>query len=75
MNLLPVKSSNIAAVGYDAEARVMGVQFTNGTTYHYPEVAPEVHADLVGAESVGKAFASLRKAGLTGVRVEPKAEG
>lgn len=56
MELTPVKSSNIEAVGYDAGAREMHVRFRGGATYRYRDVAPELHQALIGAESVGKHF-------------------
>jgi hypothetical protein len=57
MKLTPIKSSNIKAIGYDASAKTLAVEFLNGV-YHYNDVPPEVHASLVGAESAGKFFAS-----------------
>ena len=52
----PVKSSQIAAVGYDAAAKKLAVQFTRGQTYHYDNVPPELHQQLLGAESIGSFF-------------------
>lgn len=51
-----VKSSNIASVGYDPAARVLEVEFRNGGTYHYHDVAPETHAQMVANDSVGTFF-------------------
>lgn len=53
-----VKSSNIEAVGFDPETQRMTVQFKNGNTYDYDNVPQKVHDELVGAESVGRAFNS-----------------
>ena len=49
----PVKSSNVARVGYDAEGRTMAVEFTDGSIYHYHDVEKNVHDDLISAKSVG----------------------
>lgn len=56
MKRTPVKSTNIKAVGYDADKRVMEVEFTNGGVYHYLDVDPHEHQALVKAKSVGKHF-------------------
>lgn len=56
MTLVPVKSSNLAAVGYDAKRQVLRVQFVNGSTYDYHGVEPELHEDLLAAPSIGGFF-------------------
>lgn len=53
MEMTPVKSSNIIAIGYDAEKREIHVQFRSGT-YKYHDAPPEVHQALMNAESKGK---------------------
>lgn len=62
--MTPVTSSQVEAVGYDAERRTLSVIFTRGPghVYHYPDVSPEVHAAFVGAESIGKFFGQHIKA-------------
>ncbi len=67
MQLMPVKSSQIAAVGYDPETKKMRIQFashrdgTNGSTYEYDNVEPQDHADLIGAKSIGSHFKTVIK--------------
>ena len=53
MELTPVKSSNVEAVGYDHKARELHVRFKGGGTYVYAGVAPEEHAALMAAPSIG----------------------
>jgi hypothetical protein len=48
-----VSSSNIAAVGYDAEGQTVYVQFLNGTTYAYKGVPEHEFENLRTASSVG----------------------
>lgn len=55
MEMKPVVSSNIKAIGYDPATRVMAVQFANGT-YHYDDVGQEQHDAFVAAESIGSHF-------------------
>lgn len=58
----PVESSNIAAIGYDADSRTLQVDFTTGKRYQYQNVPPETFAEFKAADSVGKYFAaSIRK--------------
>lgn len=50
----PCDSSQVSAFGYDAEAKVLGVQFRSGGTYHYFGVEQDVFEAMCKAESVGK---------------------
>lgn len=56
MDLKPVKSSNIKAVGYDTETSELQVEFTGGGLYAYDAVPLDVYRDLTEAHSVGKFF-------------------
>ena len=49
----PVISSNIAAVGYDAENMTVYIQFMNGTVYAYKGVPEHEFENLRTASSVG----------------------
>ncbi len=49
----PVSSSNIAAIGYDAENQAVYVQFLNGSTYAYKGVPEHEFENLRTAPSVG----------------------
>ena len=51
-----VDSSNIQKVGYDAATRTLAVRFKSGATYHYADVAPETHASMLAASSIGGFF-------------------
>lgn len=56
--MTPVTSNQVAAIGYDAARKTLAVSFsrTSGAVYHYTGVEPKMHADFVGAESIGKYF-------------------
>lgn len=68
MQRTPVKSSQIASIGYDAGTSTLEIEFPTrgeaprggatgvGSVYQYSDVPPNVHADLMAAESVGKFF-------------------
>lgn len=49
----PVNSSNVAAVGYDAESQTVYVEFLNGSTYAYKGVPEHEFENLRTAPSVG----------------------
>jgi hypothetical protein len=49
-----VDSSHVSSVGYDQEDQVLEVKFKNGTTYRYLDVSPNIHQDILKADSVGK---------------------
>ncbi|HEX9774116.1 MAG TPA: KTSC domain-containing protein [Actinomycetota bacterium] len=52
--LVPVDSSSIEAIGYDAARRELHVRFLNGGVYVYSAVSPETHRALMDAESKGR---------------------
>ena len=65
MDLKPVTSSQIYAIGYNPESQRLRVQFlkktkgeppTPGSIYEYDDITPEQHAALVRAESIGTHF-------------------
>jgi KTSC domain len=64
IDLHAVESSQIKAIGYDAETRTLAVKFNfgAGAIYHYPDVAPETHEAFVNAESIGQFFGKHIKA-------------
>lgn len=57
IKMIPVKSSQIKSVGYDAEANVLYLEFTNGVVYLYSSVPVKVYETLlIPTMSVGKYF-------------------
>ena len=52
----PVKSTVIAAVGYDAQTAVLEVESRSGDVYRYFAVPPSVHRALIEADSPGAYF-------------------
>lgn len=73
MERIPVKSSNIASVGYDEGNKTLEIQFKSGAVYQYSGVEPQTHADLMAAESVGKFVQqNIVKAEFKGQRVDPE---
>ena len=64
MKRVPVTSSTVASVGYDASTLTLEVEFKKGGVYQYFDVPQTVHVALVAAESVGAYLdANIKKAG------------
>lgn len=53
MERIPVVSSNIRAVGYDADTLVLEVEFLNGAVYQYSGVPSYEYEGMMAAESKG----------------------
>jgi hypothetical protein len=74
MELKPVKSSMISKVGYDEASQSLHVEFPNGRAYVYEGVSPEQHSAFMGAESVGKHFASAIRGQFQHRMLEPEGD-
>lgn len=57
IELQPVKSSNITAIGYSEQHQVLLVQFSSGSKYAYGSVTAEEWQELREAQSLGSHFA------------------
>ncbi|MFM2061353.1 MAG: hypothetical protein RLZZ507_1023 [Cyanobacteriota bacterium] len=53
MNMQPVRSRAISAVGYDETTRRMKIQFTNRGTYDFCNVPKDIYEGLLLADSKG----------------------
>ena len=53
---VPVESSNLKSVGFDAKTKTLEVEFIHGGVYSYFDVPEEVFAGLMKAESKGGFF-------------------
>lgn len=64
INLTPVKSSQVKAIGHDPATNTLAVQFAHGAghLYHYPNVTADMHKAFVESESIGKHFGQHIKA-------------
>jgi hypothetical protein len=74
MEMQKVSSSQINAIGYDAEERTLRVEFNSGTSYVYTGVPPETFAAMLASESVGKFLAAEIKGKFSFSREEPTKE-
>ena len=49
--MIPVRSSNLNAVGYDSTSHVLTIRFNNGSVYEYYHVPEHVYSGLMSASS------------------------
>jgi len=56
MSLIPLSSSNLAAVGYDDWRGVLVIAFHGGGLYQYTDVPPSKYHGLLSARSHGQYF-------------------
>lgn len=54
IKLTPVISSNLVAIGYSEQDRVLEVMFKGGNKYIYFNVEPDVYNNLATSDSKGK---------------------
>ena len=60
----PVESSQIKAIGYDAAAKELHVEFNTGALYSYADVSPSLWNEFDEAESKGSFFhKNIKKGG------------
>ena len=68
--MVPVESSNIMALGYDKDEKVLYAEFKHGGTYAYTGVPEYIYTNLLDAESVGKWFhTAVKQAGFPYAKV------
>lgn len=53
MTRIPVKSSNIKSIGYDAAKELLEVEFAGERVYRYHGVGEDLHSGLMSAKSHG----------------------
>ncbi len=59
MTLVPVRSSNLAAVGYDPATATLVIRFRSGDVYQYDLVPGSIYRGLRAAASPGAYFAAV----------------
>ena len=63
MRRTAVSSSNLASVGYDADQRILEIEFLNRSVYQYYNVPESLYRSLMNASSHGSYFDSYIKRG------------
>jgi hypothetical protein len=56
MERTPVTSTDIRAVGYEAESQTLEIEFNTGAIYQYSGVSPGEYEGLMASDSKGKYF-------------------
>ena len=71
MKRIPLTSTTNLTAGYDGFARVLEIEFPNGSVYQYFDVPMNVYHDLLTTDSPGSYLdAQLKKGGYRYQRVE-----
>lgn len=71
MHREPVQSQVLVSVGYDADRRMLEVEFEGGAVYRYYDIPPDLHAGLMAAPSRGEYFAThIRNEGFDYIRMD-----
>lgn len=52
--MIPVNSSNLAAVGYNTNSQELTIRFHSGGVYTYLGVPQNIHSGLISAASKGR---------------------
>jgi len=55
-NMIPVQSSNLSAIGYNKDTKVLKINFKGSGEYLYHDVSPELYDEFLVSESKGKFF-------------------
>ena len=61
MERVPVQSSNVVSVGYDADDGILEVEFSGGSVYEYYRVPRQVFDGLFASSSPGHFVATKVK--------------
>lgn len=56
MERTPVTSTDIRAIGYDADSQTLEIEFNSGSVYDYSGVPQGEYDGFMGADSKGKYF-------------------
>jgi KTSC domain len=56
MKRVPVDSTSLDSIGYDAVSMILEIEFISGKVYRYFDVPQSVHAEMMDADSKGQFF-------------------
>jgi hypothetical protein len=68
----PVESSVLASAGYDAQRRMLEIEFHSGAIYRYLDVTEDLFRKLLAAESKGQFFGTNIRNKFRSELVKPK---
>ncbi len=74
MQRLPVDSSDLVSVGYDAKTKLLEIEFKEGRLYHYSDVPADVYERFTKADSYGQYFYAFINGRYRYKRVEQNGE-
>jgi hypothetical protein len=74
MKRIPVSSSSILSIGYDAEIQTLEIEFVGGGVYQYFDVTQATHQALMASDSLGRFVNTKVKEHYRYVRVSDRKE-
>jgi hypothetical protein len=72
LKLVPVKSSNIEAIGYSKANESLVIRFRNKSEYLYPKVPKATYDAIMASESKGSFFHTEIRQRYEGVKIKQK---
>ena len=69
MDMIPVNSSSISAIGYDADTMTLRLAFRTGGMYEYHAVPESIVRQLMSAPSKGKYYSRNIKGRFNPMRI------
>ena len=73
MELLPVESSHIEAIGYDGDTSTLAIRYKTGKLYVHPNITATQFGSLMTAPSKGAWVAQFLKGGAQKTETEQRA--
>jgi hypothetical protein len=56
-----VNSTNVRAIGYDAQTQTLEIEYASGMIYQYFDVSESVYLEVINSSSVGTAVNTIIK--------------
>lgn len=69
VNMVNVKSSNIARIGYNEKAVILAIEMLNSNLYYYLDVPRLIYEQLLTAPAIGSYFSINMKGKYRYVRI------
>jgi hypothetical protein len=70
IDMIPVKSSTIAEIGYDKHRCILRVRFQNNTVYNVMDVSRETVADMIASPSIGSFYQKIIRPRYKAIKAE-----
>jgi hypothetical protein len=69
MEMVPIDSDGVRAIGYDPATQTMHVEFETGALFEYYEVPPDVYQTFMASSAKGSFVSQVLEPGYRSVRL------